>query len=71
MAYAFSAGPMDMTASFDVQNVTLGREIVRYSYGEESDSLADRDAGRIRLTRNPSSLLPGFPLPMLGLTAKY
>lgn len=72
VASAFSLGALAMEASLDVQNVTFGREVSRYNYSEQFDSLEDRAAGNVRLQRTSgSSGVPAVPLPMLGLKARY
>jgi hypothetical protein len=70
LAKVFDFGAWTLEASLDVQNVTFSREIWRYSYAVEADSLADRESGNVRLVRRPSNS-PVPPLPMLALKAVY
>ncbi len=70
VAKVFDFGAWTLEAALDVQNVTLSKEIWRYSYSVESDSLAARERDEVRLVRRPSSS-PVPTLPMLTLKAVY
>ncbi len=72
VAYDFRAGPLALTASLDVQNLTFSREVTGYSYREEAASLEAEARGERTLTRERAgSPVPAFPLPMLGLRGRY
>lgn len=72
VARAFTLGPWAMEAFVDVQNITFTREVSRYNYTEQYDSLEARALGDIRLVRTSgSSGVPALPLPMLGVKGRY
>lgn len=58
--------------TLDVQNITFSRELMKTSYQERAESLQDRASGNVTLTQSPSGIgVPAFPLPMIGLAARY
>ncbi len=70
VAKVFDFGAWSLEAWLDVQNLTFAKEIFRYDYAVEADSLEAREQGDVRLVRKAvASPIP--PLPMLGLRAVY